>query len=90
MKDSLLASLYSQVESLRGEIEENNLLIQTLTLREADVYRYRYTDDQINSTDRDSTSDSGSREMNLKMFISSQIQNCKIVFSSLIINGMTT
>ena len=62
MKDSLLASLYIQVELLRGEIEEKNLLIRTLTLREADVYRYRYIDDQINSTDHDSSSDSGSRE----------------------------
>ena len=47
-KDSLLASLYSQVEFLRGEIEEKNLLIRTLILREGDVSRNRYTDDQIN------------------------------------------
>ena len=60
LKDSLLACLYSQVESLRGEIEEKNILIQTLTLGEAGVYRY--TDDQINSTDHDSSADSGSRE----------------------------
>ena len=61
-KDSLLASLYSQVEFLRGEIEENNLLIRTLILREGDVSRYRYTDDQINSTEDESSSNSGSRE----------------------------
>ena len=61
-KDSLLASLYSQVEFLRGEIEEKNLLIRTLILREGDVSRYRYTDDQINSTEDEFSSNSGSRE----------------------------
>ena len=36
-KDALLASLYSQVEFLKGELEEKNLLIHTLIINEADV-----------------------------------------------------
>ena len=54
--------MYSQVEFLREEIGEKNLLIRTLILREGDVSRYRYTDDQINSTEDESSSNSGSRE----------------------------
>lgn len=37
-KDALLASLYSQVEFLRSEIEEKNLLIHTLIIRDSDIY----------------------------------------------------
>ena len=36
-KDALLASLYSQVEFLRNEIEEKNLLIRTLIIK-SDIY----------------------------------------------------
>ena len=36
--DALLASLYSQVEFLRNEIEGKNLLIRTLIIKESDVY----------------------------------------------------
>ena len=36
-KDSLLASLYSQVEFLRNEINEKNLLIRVLTTREREL-----------------------------------------------------
>ena len=39
-KDALLASLYSQVEFLRGELEEKNLLIRTLIIKESEVYNY--------------------------------------------------
>ena len=39
-KMSLLASLYSQVEFLLAEIEEKNLLIRTLLIKESDVYNY--------------------------------------------------
>ena len=39
-KDALLASLYSQVEFLRNELEEKNLLIRTLIIKESDVYNY--------------------------------------------------
>ena len=39
-KDALLAALYSQVEFLRNELNEKNLLIRTLIIRESDVYNY--------------------------------------------------
>ena len=39
IKDALLASLYSQVEFLRNEINEKNLLIRTLIIWEADMYQ---------------------------------------------------
>ena len=39
-KDALLASLYSQIEFLRKELEEKNLLIRTLLINEGDVYNY--------------------------------------------------
>ena len=44
MKDSLLASLYSQVEFLRSEIEEKNLFIRTLLIRESDYENRIYSD----------------------------------------------
>ncbi len=37
-KDALLASLYAQVEFLRNQIEEKDLLIRTLIINENDVY----------------------------------------------------
>ena len=42
-KDALLASLYSQVTFLKNEIEEKNLFIRTLMLRENDVYNFGNT-----------------------------------------------
>ena len=39
-KDALLASLYSQVEFLKSQIEEKDLLIRSLLIKEADVYAY--------------------------------------------------
>ena len=50
-KDALLASLYSQIEFLRKELEEKNFLIRTLLIKEGDVYNYitRNTDDVDNS-----------------------------------------
>ena len=39
-KDSLLASLYSQVNFLRQEIEEKNLMIRTLLIRDHEVNNY--------------------------------------------------
>ena len=39
-KDALLAALFSQVEFLRNELNEKNLLIRTLIIRESDVYNY--------------------------------------------------
>ena len=36
-KNTLLASLYSQVEFLRNEIEEKNLLIRSLIIRDSDM-----------------------------------------------------
>ena len=39
-KDALLASLYSQLDFLKNELDEKNLLIRTLIIKEADVYNY--------------------------------------------------
>ena len=39
-KDALLASLYSQVEFLGTQIEEKDLLIRTLIIKESDIYNY--------------------------------------------------
>ena len=39
-KDALLASLYSQVKFLKNELDEKNLLIRTLIIKESDVYTY--------------------------------------------------
>ena len=36
-KDALLASLYSQIEFLRNQIDEKDLLIRTLIINEKDV-----------------------------------------------------
>ena len=48
-KDALLASLYSQVEFLRKEIEEKNLFIRTLLMRENDVYMAFSTTGLVNT-----------------------------------------
>ena len=52
-KDSLLASLYSQVEFLRNELNEKNLLIRTLIIRDREINYNdtndgRYKEDVIN------------------------------------------
>ena len=39
-KDALLASLYSQVEFLKTELDEINLLMRPLIIKESDVYTY--------------------------------------------------
>ena len=39
-KDALLASLYSQVEFLKNELDDKDLLIRTLIIKESDVYTY--------------------------------------------------
>ena len=39
-KDALLASLYSQVDFLKNELQEKNLLIRTLIIKDADVHDY--------------------------------------------------
>ena len=50
-KDSLLASLYSQVEFLRHELEEKNILIRTLIIRDKDHYNNcNIVDSQRNNT----------------------------------------
>ena len=52
-KDALLASLYSQVEFLKQELEEKNLLIRTLIIKESEVYKYyaeSTTDSETNSS----------------------------------------
>ena len=57
-KDALLASLYSQIEFLRNELEEKNFLIRTLLIKEGDVYNYiaRNSNDGDNSTSSCTTS----------------------------------
>ena len=37
-KDALLASLYTQVEFLKNQLEEKDLLIRTLIMKENDIY----------------------------------------------------
>ena len=37
-KDALLASLYAQVEVLKNQLEEKDLLIRTLIMKDNDVY----------------------------------------------------
>ena len=39
-KDALLASLYSQVEFLRTQIVEKDLLIRSLIIKESDIFNY--------------------------------------------------
>ena len=39
-KDILLSSLYSQVEFLRSQLEEKDLLIRTLIIKESDVLNH--------------------------------------------------
>ena len=39
-KDALLASLYTQVEFLKNQIEEKDLLIRTLVIKENDIYTH--------------------------------------------------
>ena len=39
-KDALLAILYSQVEFLKNQIEEKDLLIRALFIKENDIYNY--------------------------------------------------
>ena len=58
-KDALLASLYSQVEFLRSEIEEKNLLIRSLIIKENEVYDgIDNRDNSIHSTCSSSDTDS--------------------------------
>ena len=40
-KNALLASLYSQLDFLKKELDEKNLLVRTLIIKEADVYNPR-------------------------------------------------
>ena len=51
-KDALLASLYAQVEFLKTELEEKNLLIRTLILKDSEVVCNDY-----NSSNSDSSSE---------------------------------
>ena len=39
-KDAILASLYSQVDFLKHELEERILLIRTLIIKQSEVYQY--------------------------------------------------
>ena len=40
LKESFLASLYSQVEFLRTQIVEKDLLIRSLIIKESDIFNY--------------------------------------------------
>ena len=55
-KMSLLVSLYSQVEFLKSEMEEKNLLIRTLLMKESDVYNYNNSEHRHTDTDNGSIS----------------------------------
>ena len=60
-KDSLLASLYSQVNFLRQELEEKNLMIRTLLIKDHEVNNYYYPSPNISihsNTDTESGSES--------------------------------
>ena len=68
-KDALLASLYSQLEFLKNELEGKNLLIRTLIIKEADAYNYNegpYSVSEMDSNskcaDEDDRGDSESEE----------------------------
>ena len=43
-RDALLASLYSQVEFLRSQLEEKDFLIRSLLIKESDVYNHNSND----------------------------------------------
>ena len=54
-KNALLSSLYSQVEFLRSQLEEKDILIRTLLLRDQDVRHYSEQSDGSSETDSTST-----------------------------------
>ena len=49
-KEALLASLYSQVEFLRNELEEKNLLLRTLIIRNVQNYSVNLSDTRLSSS----------------------------------------
>ena len=55
-KDTLLASLYSQVELLRDELEEKNLLIRTLIIKDVQNYSVNLSDTRLSSSSSSSSS----------------------------------
>lgn len=67
-KDALLASLYSQVNFLRQEIEEKNLMIRTLMIRDHEVYNYVPSGSSYTTTDNESEF-SISSDMSYRMFM---------------------
>ena len=56
-KNALLASLYSQLDFLKNELDEKKLVVRTLIIKEADVYNYN------DSTHRGSATESNSKRV---------------------------
>jgi hypothetical protein len=80
-KDAHLASLYSQVNFLKNEVEEKNLLIRTLIIKENKKYNYDYQSSTV-SEDENTTYNNGDQISDKRINISIKSDNSDLSNSS--------
>ena len=80
-KDALLASLYSQVELLRDQLKEKDLLIRTLIIRDGEIETYGHATSnyaQRKKTSQSETNESEGEEENDSVFVLDCVNSASI------------